>query len=416
MLLSLIVSLPFAVAYRGVSPDGVLYNNMAEHLLLGHGFDQDVRDVPIIVPPLYPLLLAGVYGLFGIGNIVAVLVVQSIFLAASAGLSFLIGQRLFCRSVGIIAGVLFAIYALAICWNGYILTESLYVFLTVFFVWEACRFLRERPTTCDAIIAGLVWGLGCLARPHLLFFGPLLALWLVGLHRRRGLRLALVSIATMVIVIAPWVMYVGLHYNMFIPVASHGSYSLWLGNNPYQEMLSDVDLTQKLGSPTSVPAFRQELTRIRGLPFKDQGVAFQREALQFIMENPLRFLQNTFRRALLLWRGLRPHEQVLSLLGHYTKNLGSLSWVYSLVQLTDCVYLVLFPLGLIVSFFRNFKQHQILLWLLLYLTAFTSIGIIAWGGRYRLPMMPFVVIYASLAIHSLATGIHRVWMHTLRTK
>jgi hypothetical protein len=84
--------------------------------------------------------------------------------------------------------------------------------------------------------------------------------------------------------------------------------------------------------------------------------------------------------------------------------------------MTDCIYLALFPLGVIVSFFRNFKQHHIMLWLLLYLTAFTSIGIIAWGGRYRLPMMPFVVIYASLAIHVPLMAGCRLWKRVVDTK
>jgi 4-amino-4-deoxy-L-arabinose transferase-like glycosyltransferase len=416
MLLSLVAALPFAVAFRGISPDGVLYNDIAEHLLHGQGFDQDVRDTSIIVPPLYPLLLAGVYGLFGIGSVVAVLVVQSVLLSLSAGLCFLIGRRLFCRSVGAIAGTLFAIYSLAICWNGYVLTETLYVVLTLWFIWEVCRFLKERPTNRDAIVVGLVWGLGCLARPHLLFFGPLLALWLAWSHRGRGLKLALVSVGAMAATIAPWVIYLLLHYGMFIPIASHGAKSLWLGNNPYQEILSDVDLAQSLRTPTAAPAFQEEYGRILALPFEDSGAAYQREALQFIIENPLRFLGNTFQKAVFLWKGLRPHEQVLSLLGQYTKNFWLLSPVYGLVQLADCIYLALFPLGLIVSFFRNFKQHHIILWLLLYLTAFTSIGIVAWGGRYRLPMMPFVVIYASLAIYVPLMAGRRLWKRVVDTK
>lgn len=395
ILLSLAVCLPVAVAVKRISPDGVLYNDIAEHLLSGQGFSQDVRDAPIIVPPLYPLLLAGIYGLFGEGNTVAVLVVQSILLSAASGLCFLIGRRLFGRVVGAIAGLLFAAYPIAIYWNGYVLTETLYVVLVLWFMWEACRLLKERPTVLDAVVVGLVWGLGCLARPHLLFFGPCLILWAAWLHRGRGVKLSLISMAMMIATIAPWVAYLYVQFGMLVPVASHGSLQLWLGNNPY------VDFSNRFDLPSDAPAFWEAWARILALPFKDQGAAYQREAVQFIVANPLQFVGNTLRKALFLWRGLRSSEQTLGQLIGWLG--GAPSWVLSLVrvpvQIVDCAYLALFPLGVLISFFCSLRRHHVLLWLLIYLTAFTSIGIIAPVGRYRLPMMPFVVIYVALVIY-----------------
>ncbi len=404
MLLSLAVSLPFAVVFNKVSPDGVLYNDIAEHILSGKGFTQDVRDTPIVVPPLYPLFLAAVYAVFGVGNTIAALVVQSVLLSAAVGLCYLLGRRLFGRPVGSMAALLFAAYPLSIYWNGYVLTETLYVVLTLWFVWEACRFLGERPTVGDAVKIGLVWGLGCLARPHLLFFGPLLLLWAAWLHRGRGVKLSLVSMAVMIATIVPWLAYVYVQYGMLVPVASHGGLQLWLGNNPY------VDLSHRFDIPTDVPAFSEAWARILALPFKDQGAAYQREALRFIAAEPVQFVERTLQKALFLWKGLRPSEQAIThLMGSFARNSRLTLAVYGPTQWADCACLALFPVGALISCFRNFKRHHILLWLMLYLTACTSVGIIAWGGRYRLPMMPFAMIYVALAVYVLSTLARRCW-------
>jgi hypothetical protein len=101
----------------------------------------------------------------------------------------------------------------------------------------------------------------------------------------------------MVVAISPWVVSTSLRNGMFIPIASNGSMALWFGNNPH------VDLTQWFVKPTDVPAFTETWDRILALPFKDQGAAYQREVLQFVMENPLRFLGDTFQKAVFLWGG-----------------------------------------------------------------------------------------------------------------
>lgn len=74
-VLALVLRLLFVLSPHGVvmTPDGALYSNIAIHLLNGEGFIQNVRNYPIIVPPLYSIFLSFVYTIFGIKNLTAVL-------------------------------------------------------------------------------------------------------------------------------------------------------------------------------------------------------------------------------------------------------------------------------------------------------------------------------------------------------
>jgi hypothetical protein len=87
---------------------------------------------------------------------------------------YLLGQRLLDEATGLTAGLLAAVYGPAIFYTGIFLSTTLEIFLAVAIL-LAVTAARTRPTICRWLGAGIIAGLGCLARPN--FLAGVAALW-----------------------------------------------------------------------------------------------------------------------------------------------------------------------------------------------------------------------------------------------
>jgi len=78
-------------------------------------------------------------------------------------------------------------------------------------------------------VAGALWGLATLTRETLLYFAPVVLVWLLW-QRRDGPARAVAFAIPLVLVVAPWTYrnYVVTH--AFVPVATSGALNLWQGN------------------------------------------------------------------------------------------------------------------------------------------------------------------------------------------
>ncbi len=119
--------------------------------------------------PVYPYFLAGVFALFGKGNLYAVVLVQILLdIAMIAGLALAaaaIDRRLIVP-VAAVAAVIpnFLVHV------SYVLTETVFLF---FFVWGLCATLwaiRGRRTGWLLAAAGICFGATLLTRPVMMFF------------------------------------------------------------------------------------------------------------------------------------------------------------------------------------------------------------------------------------------------------
>ena len=138
--------------------------------LLGRG------SGPFWWAPLFPYILAGVFALFGPGNLVAAALAQALLAALTVSLLYLLGRWLLDEASGLLAGLLAAAYGPAIFYTGIFLSTTLEVFLAVSTL-LALTLARQTPTPARWFGAGVITGLACLARPNLLLGAVLL--WLL---------------------------------------------------------------------------------------------------------------------------------------------------------------------------------------------------------------------------------------------
>jgi 4-amino-4-deoxy-L-arabinose transferase-like glycosyltransferase len=194
----------FQMVRRGATgiDDPYHYGEIARGLL-AHGFDKVTRRSAM----LYPHMLAAIYWIGGSDRVV--LLIHCCFHAATCGLVYAIGQRLFNRRAAFIAGIAIALHPMLLRYIPDLHTEALLVLATTATVWSTIRF-HDRPSFANAVVVGLIGILGTLTKgvvlPVVLAF---IVVWFAKVTMRDGVTLrhiasVLVILVTMATVLAPW--------------------------------------------------------------------------------------------------------------------------------------------------------------------------------------------------------------------
>ncbi len=212
-LLAWALMLPSAARVVQLSPDMVEYVDVARRVVNGEGYVLGVKAYHIGGPevvhdgllhrtPLFTLMMAAMLAT-GL-DLYAVQVLNAAFGAVAAAMVCSIGMRLFGRTVGIAAGVLAAASPIGLAQQVQIQSDALATALTL----AAIRLLvvaADRATIRPALLAGLLFGVGYLARPPVVVIAGalVLALPLLAPNLAQARRLMLGLAGGLVVVVAP---------------------------------------------------------------------------------------------------------------------------------------------------------------------------------------------------------------------
>jgi hypothetical protein len=180
----------------------------------------------IFHPPGYLYFIGAFFALFG--SLTAVKIAQAVVSALLVPAVGRLGMMAFGPRVGVFAAALCALYPELVWFSAHFWAETL--FLTVF--WWAL----ERVAVADrdhsnrtAAAAGLVWGLAILTRETVLYFSPIVVLFLL-FKSPRGDRRAAAFLLVMALSVAPWTYRNWQAFGAFVPVSTAGGLNLWQGN------------------------------------------------------------------------------------------------------------------------------------------------------------------------------------------
>lgn len=177
--------------------------------------------------PLYPLMLGGVYAVFGDHDRIA-LFVHCLLFTGTALLAFDLGRRYFNRRTALIAGLFCAFHPLLLRYVPSLHLETLLTFLVTLMVWCSLRFYFDRSAVNGALF-GAVAALAALTKavimlyPIVFIVGILLA---VRAARRRGVasrvpwRGFVVMLIALAAVISPWTIRNYGTSGHFVPISS----------------------------------------------------------------------------------------------------------------------------------------------------------------------------------------------------
>jgi hypothetical protein len=298
---------------------------IARALATGYGFADPFNGhsgPTAWAPPLYPLLLAAVFRLFGVYTLASgwvVLTINSVFSAATVLPIYEIASRCFARagpagmSVAVWSAWLWALYPAAMQYSvrwpwDMALTALLFSWIIVL----ALR-LRDIGTLQPApnnqqpatswLLFGLLWGLTALSNSSLLAFLPACGLWIVWpaiLTRPRlaaTLRNVALSAVCFLAVTAPWLARNWRTFHAFVPIRSNFGAELYEATLPVN---GGFPWGTTLPLAEADPEF-QRYKRVGEIAFVQQQRALAKAAIR---AHPARFLRYALRRVYFFWIGV----------------------------------------------------------------------------------------------------------------
>ena len=369
--------------------DAAIYDRLARSIASG----ELLPDGAFWQPPLYQYFLGGIYFLFG-PHILAAKIIQALIGATSCLLTYLIGKRLFSRSVGVIAGLVMAFYGPMVFFAGQLLSTGLEVFLDLL----ALRLFlaaTDKPRASRWFAFGLVTGAAAVARPTILvLLAEAVVVLIIIAIRRKSLRAWAAGTASLVlgaaIAIAPATACNYLVERRPVLICTNGGINLFIGNNPRAEETIAIrpgmdwknllDMGWTTGAPTRI-----ELDRY-----------FLGEAKSFFLNQPGAAARNLLRKARLFWNSYEtPRNVDIYVFRNYSKLLSILVWRSGSFSFPFGILAPLAFLG-IISGCKGYRGRVLLVvFVLLY-----SASVIAFfnAARYRLPLVPVLAVFAAAGV------------------
>lgn len=340
-------------------------------------------------PPGYPLLMVGVYTLFGMRP-VWIVWLQVLLDVIACGLAIRALTLIWNAQTGALGGWLYALNPLLINATGNVLSESVFIFLLTLSLFFLAR-LRSSPTVGSAFALGLIIGVGATVRASLLYFAPVLMLAFLTqrLAWRQRLSLSGWYLAGISCLIAPWVAYNWTHY---------GSTKLTLAGEYH---LLHMAAYLKGGERFAPSAMRGELieealTRMRRDGLDPNRQIFERG--RYYRDVALEFLRQDARASVNLWvRGMAGFWRSAGGVDVPSETLRESRVLKIYYQVYHLFYLLLVAVGL----WRIGSDSTRCFWALLFAAVAIYFTFTAgWAGqpRYRLQVFPYSLPVAACIV------------------
>jgi hypothetical protein len=280
--------------------------SIASALVRGKGFSSPFgRETgpTAWLTPVYPLLVAGVFRVFGIftnASFFAVVFLNALFSSAVGIAIFHAGKRIAGLGVACGAAWLWALFPNAVMVPfEWVWDTSLSAVLGATILWATLE-LAESQRLRDWCGYGLLWGFTLMTNPSLGSLLPFLLGWAAyHAHRKNNLRIAKPALAAAgmaILCCVPWTVRNYVQFHRLVPLRSNFPLELYIGNNANYA-------TRQFVWPPRITK-EGELLRY----FKMSETAFmdeeERKALEFMRAHPKIVMELTGERFVTFWTGL----------------------------------------------------------------------------------------------------------------
>lgn len=419
--------------------DQISYHQLALRVLNGHGFSFGQTWWPLTPADaptahwsfIYTLYLTGVYALFGPHALAARLIQAVVVGVLHPYLAFLLGRRLFGRSAGLVAAALTAVYAYFVYYAATLMTEPFYITAILAGLYLSMRLVDQAASSpADpsdfwrlALGLGLVLSVAVLLRQLFLLLVPFIFLWAWWAARRRG-GLSLIrplALSGLVIgaMIMPFTIYNSSRFGRFVLLNTNAGYAFFWANHPIYGTDFEPILPPNMGSYQNL--IPDELRHLDEAAL-DQELL--KRGLQFVLDDPLRYIQLSFSRIpdyFMFWPS--SHSDPISNLARVTSF--GLLWPFMLYGLIRSMvrpaptsepgtrrHSNTTPPHAATGLAATLSTPDLLL--LLFVALYTTIHLLSWALiRYRLPVDAVMLVFAGLALVDL-TERYKAWRQKTR--
>jgi tetratricopeptide (TPR) repeat protein len=366
--------------------DSMTYDQMARKAVEGQGIAADFFWQQFF----YPSFLYVVY-LFSNSSVIWVKIIQLFVGAVTCVLTYKVGERVFGRTAGFLAGCIAALYGpliffggelLAACWGAFWAAALLALLLKT----------AEKPNAVLCCLLGLCGAVSIITRPNFLPFFAAGYIWLVvvWIRQRVGARVLLNVVCSVVGFLTVALPVAIKNYSLtgrstFLPAT--GAVNLYIGNNPDFEAVSIrpglkwksiVDLPSKHGAQT----------------FGQTQEFYTSKVLEYIRAEPISFVRGIGRKSLEFFSSREvPGNIDVYLLSEWSEFVSLLMWKAGGFGFPFGVLLPLAILGLVLN--RRCVPVPVMLLVVLYPATVILTHIEA---RYRIPVIIPMCILAGSAL------------------
>jgi hypothetical protein len=382
----------------GTVPFAQETGNIAYSLAIGKGFSNPFRQETgptAWLAPVYPLLVAGAFKLFGTFTVRAfffLVLLNALFSVAVCIPIFHVGKRVAGLAVGAVAAWLWALFPGAIMVPfEWIWDTSLSALLAATLLWATLK-LPASHRMRDWCGYGLLWGFTLMTNPSLGSLLPFLLGWAAyrawqlqdssaPTESLAWLKGATLALALAVVCCIPWTARNYSLFHRFIPLRSNFPLELYIGNNENYD-----DQHPRYPGPITKERETLRYLHLGETPFMDEEM---RKAKTFIVAHPRVELRLFGDRFAAFWTGLPNALQ---------NFLATDSWLVRVLMLS-AILSGLGALAGIAVLIRRRSQFTLplaaypLIFPLLYYITHTSL-------RYRHPIDPVVLLLTTIAAQS----------------
>ncbi len=393
-ILSLIIRLLYVdqlvktPVFSGLVLDTEAFDNLATLILNRHFTHPDF----IYVNPLYPFFLAFIYAIFGHHHL-AVMLIQVILDSINCLMIYFIASSFFNRKVAFISAFIYACYGLAIFYTGLLLAPILIIFLILTFT-ALFIYAEKHEQWYQYILSGTGLGLAILARPNIILFLLIIPVLFFYRDKRRqskknpfqqmilfliGISIPLIPVATRNYLIE----------KRFSPFSAHGGINFYLGNNPNATglFMSPEGISYSPVEQIKSSVLLAERETDQELSIHQASQYWLKKGLHYILNNPYQALKLYIRKFALFWR-----KEEIPLNINYSLSQS----VLPILKFPFFSFGTIAPLALLGMIF-SLKGKNIFLPLFVF-SYMISIIIFFISARYRLPIVPFLIISATYAL------------------
>jgi tetratricopeptide (TPR) repeat protein len=391
-----IQDLPFTTH---LSLDAASYDRMAQDITGGNWLGHSV----FYQAPLYPYFLAVLYKSFG-HSLNVVRCIQLLLGAFNCVVVFWIAKRLFGTNKAIWSGSMVVFYGIFVFYEGAIGKDGISYLFTNLTLLSLVSSL-ENPKWHRWFISGIALGCSVLTRGNLILLLPLIMLWMAIAIKPYSIRTTLAAMAIFVIgtflIISPVTVRNYVVGNDLVLTTSQAGQNFYIGNNPRANGFFENPPRIRLNPKYEEEDFRSEALRITNQKFMKpseiSGFWFK-EGLRFIRSNPEKAFELLVKKTAMFWNRFEIPDNYNY---YYYRNEATI------LSICFLGFGVVAPLGLFGLFLAR-KNPGTWLFALFILGYMASIVPFHMASRYRLPVVPVLIVFASYGL---------VWIFkTLREK
>ncbi|MBE9535931.1 MAG: tetratricopeptide repeat protein [Proteobacteria bacterium] len=369
--------------------DALSYNNWAKEILSDGWLGKEI----FYQAPLYPYFLAVVYKIFGV-DLFAVRFVQVVMSALVCIIFYFLGKLWFGNKAGVIMAFFTTFYGVYIFYSPMHLKPTLYLFLEALFLltisWSV--FSNRRILF---FISGLIVGTMVLCRENTILVILFMFVWLLCFHRNKHEKKILINggllVLGIILALTPSIVRNYAVGGDFVIATSQGGTNFYIGNGPNATGFYTPLIKHRQTPPYEGIDARQlaEEESGRKLVPSEISAFWYKKALTHMMHNKVDYLKLMWKKFKLFFNAYEsPDAEDYYFYRRYSSILDlplvSFGFICPLAIVGICLSV------------RESKRFSLLYFLAA--ANFLSVVMFYIFSRYRLPIVPFFMLFASYAL------------------